>query len=71
MKSTNCRAPARTFITFVALLRANGFRCRGPRQTTAFLEAVTPARSTRARGYIRQAGAGDPGAPPPEASRHL
>jgi uncharacterized protein with von Willebrand factor type A (vWA) domain len=54
---------ARTFITFVALLRANGFAI-APEQTTAFLEAVT-LLGPRDLEDIRQAGLATL-APPPE-----
>jgi len=54
---------ARIFITFVALLRANGFAV-APEQTTAFLEAVT-LLGPRGPEDIRQAGLATL-APPPE-----
>ncbi len=54
---------ARTFVAFVALLRANGFAI-APEQTTAFLEAVT-LLGPRDPEDIRQAGLATL-APPPE-----
>jgi uncharacterized protein len=54
---------AHIFITFVALLRANGFAI-APEQTTAFLEAVT-LLGPRGPEDIRQAGLATL-APPPE-----
>lgn len=54
---------ARTFVAFVALLRANGFAI-APEQTTAFLEAIT-LLGPRDPEDIRQAGLATL-APPPE-----
>jgi uncharacterized protein len=54
---------ARAFISFVALLRANGFAV-APEQTTAFLEAITLLGPRRLED-IRQAGLATL-APPPE-----
>ena len=49
---------ARIFVSFVALLRANGFAV-APEQTTAFLAAIDAARPARPRGY-QAGGAGHP-----------
>jgi uncharacterized protein with von Willebrand factor type A (vWA) domain len=54
---------ARIFVSFVALLRANGFAI-APEQTTAFLEAIT-LLGPRGPEDIRQAGLATL-APPPE-----
>jgi uncharacterized protein len=54
---------ARAFVSFVALLRANGFAV-APEQTTAFLEAIT-LLGPRGPEDIRQAGLATL-APPPE-----
>jgi uncharacterized protein with von Willebrand factor type A (vWA) domain len=54
---------ARAFVSFVALLRANGFAI-APEQTTAFLEAITLLGPRRPED-IRQAGLATL-APPPE-----
>jgi len=54
---------ARTFVSFVALLRANGFAI-APEQTAAFLEAIT-LLGPRGPEDIRQAGLATL-APPPE-----
>jgi uncharacterized protein len=54
---------ARAFVSFVALLRANGFAI-APEQTTAFLEAIT-LLGPRGPEDIRQAGLATL-APPPE-----
>ena len=54
---------ARVFVSFVALLRANGFAV-APEQTTAFLEAIT-LLGPRGPADIRQAGLAAL-APPPE-----
>ena len=51
---------ARVFISFVALLRANGFAV-APEQTTAFLAAIE-LLGPRSLEHIRQAGARDAGA---------
>ncbi len=51
---------AEIFISFVALLRANGFAV-APEQTTAFLAAIE-LFGPRSLEHIRQAGARDPGA---------
>jgi hypothetical protein len=55
--------PARAFVSFVALLRANGFAI-APEQTAAFLEAIA-LLGPRAPEDIRQAGLATL-APPPE-----
>ena len=41
---------ARAFVSFVALLRANGFAI-APEQTTAFLEAITLLGPRTPRGH--------------------
>ena len=59
----SCRVPRSVFISFVALLRANGFAV-APEQTTAFLAAIE-LLGPRSLEHIRQAGLATL-APPPE-----